>query len=289
MTKLISLILLLSTVLTSQVFGAESYRLNRSIELKRFYRGVLEHIAVLPPGTEVTIDSRSKMGRGTRYEDLNRMIYPSRGEWVELIDFRLNFRPSRGSDLEYADHQVGRGSRHDRFYVSDQLYSLASYVPPARPVYTPRPTYTTTSYNAYEVCYVQPRTQWVTVRDEQARAGRRNTAIGVGAAVAGVLLGNSNDRGTRNLGTVLTVGGAALATVGLVQISNSKDPITTYNEDCRQYYTRDTQVRYVTIQNQRCTTERYYSRSWDREVEYFQTTCSNARYYSFERNSDFWY
>lgn len=290
MKKILTFIFLLSSVF-STAFANETFTLKQSIELKRFYRGVLEHVAVLPPGTRVSVDSYSKLSRGTQYEDVTRRIFRSRGEWVELVDFRLNFRPMRGTDLDYAQMDLERGSRRDRFYISETFYQFSDYFAPPRPapVYTPRPTYTNTGYNSYEVCYVQPRTQWVTVRDEQARAGRRNTAIGIGATVAGILLGNSSDRGTRNLGTVLTVGGAALATVGLVQISSAKDPITTYNDECRQYYTRDTQVRYVTIENQRCTTERYYSRSWDREVEYFQTTCSSQRYYSFERNSQFWY
>lgn len=269
----------------------ELFTLTKSVELKRYYRGVLEHVAILPPGTDVTIDSYSRLSRSTRYEDVTRRIFRSRNEWIELVDFRLNFRPIRGTDLDYAQMDLERRTHRDRFFISETFTHFSDDFAPSSPapIYSPRPIYNHSGYDTYEVCYAQPRTQWVTVRDEQARAGRTNTAIGIGAAVAGILLGNSSDRGTRNLGTVLTIGGAALATVGLVQISHAKDPITTYNDECRQYYTRDTQVRYVTIENQRCTTERYYSRSWDREVEYFQTTCSSQRYYSFERNSQFWY
>lgn len=277
-------LMLALSVLSAQ--ANERFILNGPMELKVLNRGILEHVANLPAGTIIDVSSRDHLPP-MRYVSDSRRILFSRSGWVRVDHFELNFRPRYGSEIEYAEDRMMRNRGYENFYISDVYLQRATpIIPDRRPVH-----YTTTrgNYNSYEVCYTQPRTAWVTVRDDQARVGRRNTAIGVGAAVAGILLGNSNNRDARNVGTVLTIGGAALATVGLVQISNSKDPITVYNEECRQHYVRDPQVRYVTIQNQRCTTERYYSRSWDREVEYFQTTCSSSRYYSFERHSDFWY
>lgn len=281
--------MLFFVVLSAQAF--ERYELTTPIDLKVYYRGVLEHVAQLPVGTQVDVDFMNRLGR-VPYETTpgGRIVHSRRG-WVGVEGIRPVRRPHYGSDLEYAMRRVNARQYDEQFYVSEAIPSLAHFVraprptpPVVRPIHTPAP-----GYNMYERCYVEPRTHWVTQKEEQARHGRRNTAIGAGAAVIGLILGGSNDSGVRNIGTALTIGGAALAAVGLVQMGTAQSPVTVYEQQCDQYYVRDTRVRTVTYQSQRCTTERYYSRSWDREVEYFQTTCSGTTYYSFERNPELWY
>jgi hypothetical protein len=279
-------------LMAMNAWASDLYELRSPMDVKMLYRGVLEHVAVLPAGTVVTVDFFDTLPR-TRYQQQNGRILMSQRGWVSVENIQFSRHPRRGSDQEYALGLLGPRSRASLF-VSEAIPELSRYIgsnnrrpvrPAPAPVYVPaRP-----AYNMYEVCYEQPRTQWVTVKEEQARAGRRNTAIGAGAAIAGIILGGSNNRDVRNIGTAITIGGAALATVGLVQLSNSQGPVTVYDTTCEQYYIRDTRTRTVMINNQRCVTERYYSHSWDRQVEYFTTTCQGSRYYSFERHPDFWY
>jgi hypothetical protein len=271
----------------------DSYRLNQAMDVKILHRGLLEQAVQLPAGTIVEVDFSDSIGP-QRYIERNGRVVMSRGGWVRLRNIELNRAPRYGSELEYGVSRFQQNSRFDDYFISSGIGQMASLIRSNRgyvtsaPVHTTTRTVTTTSFNSYEVCYSQPRTVWVTQNEAQARAGRRNALIGTGAAIAGILLSGSNDRGVSNVGTAIAVGGAAMAVVGLVQVSSSQNPITVHDQRCDQYYTRDTQVRTVYIDNRRCTTERYYSRSWDREVEYFQTTCSGSRYYTFERNSQIW-
>lgn len=293
--KVQSLVALVIFCLSFKAMAYESYRLTSPIDLKVYDRGVMVQLAQLPVGTILEIDQRDRLGP-TRFERQNGSIAYSQRGWVGVVNIELARSPRFHSDLEYAYNRFYRPHRGDRFYVSVAIDQLARYLGstaprrPAPPVYTPAPVPPRGGVNMYEVCYERPRTQWVTTREDQARAGRRNTAIGAGAAVVGIILGGSNNGDLRNLGTALTIGGAALATVGLVQSSNARSPITVYDQSCETYYTRDTRTRTVMISGQRCVTERYYSRSWNHEVEYFQTTCHGGqRFHSFERHPDFWY
>ncbi len=294
MLKFDRFLLLIGLFLSASVANALELRLESSIEVKAFHRGELAHVGTLPGATIISIDEYDTLGP-TFYETKAGHVRRSRGGWVRLkrVENSHIFRPgSLASDVSF---DINRNSRREDFFVSEQVFEIASRlrtevrteVIHSRPV-TRTDVYVDNSFNSYDVCYVQPRNHLVTIKEDQARRGRRNTAIGVGIGVVGILLGGSNDRGVQNLGTAMTIGGAVLATVGLVQWSDSKSVVTTYDERCDRFYTRDTVVREVYLDGRRCHTERYYSRSWDREVEYFQTTCSGARYYSFERHSQIW-
>lgn len=297
MKSVSKLLVLLGTMLTSTWLMASDVRLMENFEIKVYERGELYHVATLPAGTEIRVDDYDSIGPSL-YENKNGRLQHSRRGWIRL-DQVLNahiFR--RGSELSQVSFDINRNSRRERFFVSETIFDGARLIGSGRVTvreevvvtHTParREVYVDHSFNSYDVCYLQPRQHLVTIKEGQARRGRRNTAIGVGIGIAGILLGGSDDRGVQNLGTAMAVGGAVLATVGLVQWSDSKSVVTTYDERCDRFYTRDTTVRQVYIEGQRCSTERYYSRSWDREVEYFQTTCSSGRYYSFERNNQIW-
>lgn len=290
MLKFNRLLLLTCALLSSFVANALELRLSSSIEVKALHRGELSHVGTLPASSVISIDEYDTLG-STFYETKAGDFRRSRGGWVRLrrIENAHIFR--RGSLAEEISYDINRNSRYEDFYVSEQVFEIGSRmrseVIRERPV-TRTEVYVDNSFNSYDVCYVQPRQHLVTIKEDQARRGRRNTAIGVGIGVVGILLGGSDDRGVQNLGTAMTIGGAVLATVGLVQWSDSKSVVTTYDQRCDRFYSRDTVVREVYLEGRRCQTERYYSRSWDREVEYFQTTCSGSRYYSFERNSQIW-
>jgi hypothetical protein len=284
-----SLLTLGLTLSMSVAQASERYRLTTSMGMKSLYRGVLEHVAEIPAGTIVEINLRNQIGPQL-YEDENRRVFNSRRGWISIVNIEPQQRVYAGSELDYAIDRLRR-SRGDMF-ISETIFQNSNYLQPVRrhvPVRDPVVSRPAPGFNSYEVCYVQPRTQWQTLNRQQADRGRTNAVIGGAATIAGLLLGGSDDRGVRNVGTALTLGGAVLATVGLVQMSNARGPVTVYDTRCDQYYRRDPRPRHVTIQNQRCVTERYYSREWNREVEYFTTTCSGATYYSFERNRQIWY
>jgi len=286
--------LILSCFVSLAAQAQERYRLSQPLEVRTMYRGVLEQSMELPTGTILEIDSFENIGRA-RYVTQNGQILTSRRGWVRVHNIELNRQPRYGSELEYGMDRFLRRTSREAYYVSEAIDQLGvrlgrvtRYEPIPQPRVQDRVVVRDTSFNSYEACYTQPRTQWVTMNQRQRSNGNRNALIGTGLAIGGLILSGSNDNGVRDLGRVVAVGGAALAVVGLVQVSNSQSPVTVYDTRCEQYYVRDTQVRTVYIENQRCSTERYYSRSWDREVEYFQTTCSGNRYYSFERNSQIW-
>lgn len=289
--KTLTSLLTLSLTLVISVAQASTarYQLTTSMGVKSLYRGVLEHVAEIPAGTIVDVDLNDQIGPQL-YEDEHRRTMRSRRGWIALVHIEPSRRVHAGSELDYAMERLRRDRRD--IFISETVFDNAHYIQPARRYVEHRDTVITRpapGFNSYEVCYAQPRTQWQTLNREQADRGRNNAVIGGAAAIAGILLGGSNDRGVRNVGTALTVGGAVLATVGLVQMSNARGPVTVYDTRCDQYYRRDPSPRRVVINNQRCTTTRYYSREWDREVEYFTTSCSGSTYYSFERNNQIWY
>ncbi len=294
MLKFNKVLVLLGAMLSCAVANALELRLNSSIEVKSLYRGELVHVGTLPGATIVSIDEYDNLGP-TYYQTRNGDVRRSRGGWVRLSRVENAHIFGRGTLAEQVSYDINRNTRREDFFVSEQVFEIGSRMRSEirTEVVRPRPgtrteVYVDNSFNSYDVCYVQPRQHLVTIKEEQARRGRRNTAIGVGIGVVGIILGGSNDRGVQNLGTAMTIGGAVLATVGLVQWSDSRSVVTTYDQRCDRFYTRDTVVREVYLDGRRCHTERYYSRSWDREVEYFQTTCSGSRYYSFERHSQIW-
>lgn len=293
--------LLLVGLLSAQCLWASDLRMTSTLDVKVYERGQLYHAGTFPAGTEVRIDDNYSIGPSLFETSDGRYLHSKRG-WIRVKRILNPHIFRRGSYAEESAQNINRNSDYQEFFVSAGVYDLSHdirrlprervvvreevYVEPApirREVYVEE-TFT----NSYDVCYLQPRRHLVTMKEEQARRGRRNTAIGVGVGIAGIILGGSNNRDMRNLGTAMTIGGAVLATVGLVQWSDARTVVTTYDQRCDRYYTRDTVVRQVYIEGQRCSTERYYSRSWDREVEYFQTTCSGNRYYSFERNNQIW-
>ena len=275
---LIGLFFSFATPLWASVY--EEYRLNRPMDMRMAYDNSrqLHFIETLPRDTVVIVKRDHQRFRG----------------WLEVTEIRAgSFAIERDRRLQRAQDEMRFASHRDRFYVDDNITRSATYLgrvrqsnhrPPhiPRPV-EPRPYYgSSPSFNAYHVCYEQPYQRWETTNQQQARQGRNNALIGIVGVIGGQIIGG-------DAGNVISVGSALLTGYGLVQMSSAQSPVTYYNTQCDQYYTRDTRVRHHRLEGRSCTTHRYYSRDWNREVEYFRTTCSGSTYYSFERNRNIWY
>jgi hypothetical protein len=113
-------------------------------------------------------------------------------------------------------------------------------------------------------------------RDLQASSGRRNTAVGLGTAVVGTILRGSNSGTVRAIGTGLQIGGAVLATYGLVQIVDASEPLP--HMVCSQNYV--TETRMVTVERQHCETTRYTERFSHRH--YYEVRCETERFITFD-------
>lgn len=266
---LLVLVAFFSLTSTAWASFVEEFRLNHRMEMRVAHgnSGTRLHFAGrLPPGTIVEIDTRERL-RG----------------WLEVRNIRTDDRRvERDRDFQRAQDDL-RYSTRSRFYIESDVTYLGDFVRPYRPappVHPVRPP--SGGFNAYQVCYEQPYQRWHTQNEQQARNGRRNTAIGIIGIIGGQIIGG-------DVGDVISIGSAVLAGVGLVQIASSQSPVTYYDTRCDTYYTRDTRTYRHQLDGRSCTTYRYYSRDWNREVEYFRTTCSGNSFYTFERSSRIWY
>jgi hypothetical protein len=113
-------------------------------------------------------------------------------------------------------------------------------------------------------------------RAVQSDRGTTNTIVGIGAILFGTILQGNNDEDVRNFGTGLAIGGAALATYGLVQIADSSQPLP--HTVCSQNYLRETRI--VMVERQQCETTRYMDRYSSRS--YYEVRCQNDRFVTFE-------
>ncbi len=278
----LAILIFVLTFSFSFALKAEEIRLQTSMDLLVDHRGALEYVATLPANAIIILDTNDRLSPRSYERSDGRMEYSNIG-WVGVSHIINNSRGRHDRDLDYAAYRVNNPVRGEYFYISERVFHRGRNYTPA-----PAPVVIDHFHNDYEVCYERPRTHWVTLKEEQARRGRRNAVVGAGAMIIGTIIGGGSG-GNSDLGNLITIGGAAIATIGLVQISNAQGPVTVYDQRCDRFYTRDTRVRRHRIDNRSCTTERYYSRNWGSEVEYFRTTCSGQVYFSFERNHHYWY
>lgn len=139
-------------------------------------------------------------------------------------------------------------------------------------------------HNEYMTCYERPKTRLVEYTDHrQARRGRNRVLGGLAAIIGGQIVGG-------DVGDAISIVGAGFAIYGAVEVADSQEIIYQDNGyDCRSYYQADRRVYTRTIERQTCTTRRYYSNRWGSTHEYFETTCSNKKFMTFERSADVWY
>jgi hypothetical protein len=138
-----------------------------------------------------------------------------------------------------------------------------------------------------ESCYDRAYNAWREESERRREEGAAKTIIGTGLGVLGqIIAGVSDNDAGRAAGNIVTGVGVGLAAYGMFEMASASFTPPHMMNQCRDFYY--TETRPVVIERQRCTTTRYYSNSWGRTHEYFETRCSTKTYYSFERNSHFW-
>jgi hypothetical protein len=250
------------------------------------YGSPLREYLDLPRGTVITVDEFDTIGRQLMVDRYGNIKRSGRG-WYRVEAVKL-----RGNVSDRALRKMRKLNRHsyDReYYVSQSIERFSRpigggdvYVPPTDVVVRP-------TFDSYNVCYVKAYDRYTALEKKQKiEQGTGQTIIGIGAIVGGLILGQSSDQGAQVVGDILTVGGAFLTAVGMVNIASADDVFI--DSRCRNYYTLDTRrVRRFTSRGQSCVTRRYYSTSWNRTVEYFETTCGSYNYFSFEARREFWF
>jgi hypothetical protein len=170
-----------------------------------------------------------------------------------------------------------------RAYNEGHFRNLRVYEPPRRSTTTTttttvnRDVQTRTVTTCQATNYDDAYRRWDDQRREvQASNGRRNAVVGVGTAVVGTILRGSNNGTARTIGAGLQIGGAVLATYGLVQIVDASEPLP--HMVCSQNYI--TETRMVTVERQQCETTRYTDRYSNRY--YYEVRCETERFVTFE-------
>lgn len=147
-----------------------------------------------------------------------------------------------------------------------------------RPVTTYR-TETTCDVDGYD----RAVDRWRERKEEQRKKGQTRAAVGIAATIGGIILSGSNDRGTRNLGAGLAVGGVLLTSWGLVEISDADMTYPHMDPYCKTNWTQET--RMVVVERQECVTNRYSENTRFSSRYYYEVICSNKRYVTFEEFS----
>jgi len=295
------IIVLLALIVSTLPAMARSVRFTGGADFKiRVFDGnVLREFLEIPVNAVIKYDEYSNIGRQRMVDRAGRTQMSGLG-WFRVETIRIREQVSGRTQMKI--NQLNENSYHRSFYVSQsaverfsrpvrgsQVY-VDTYVPPTQ--YVPpveidvRPT-----FNAYDVCYVKAYDRYTQLEKKQKREqGAGKIAVGVFGTIAGIALGQSDDQVVSGIGTGIAVGGLFLTGLGMVEMASANDQIFV-DSRCRSYYKRDKRVTRFNQRGQTCKTTRYYSRSWRREVQYFETTCSSSRkkYYSFKPHRDYWY
>ncbi len=135
---------------------------------------------------------------------------------------------------------------------------------------------------AYDANYQR----WISEKKRLEDRGRARVIGGAAATILGTILGGSNDRGTRTVGSLLTIGGVVVMVAGAVDINEAKMSLPHVNAACRNYYVPE--VRMVTYEREVCRTTQWTERGWGYNRSYYEVQCSTRTYVSYERNFSPW-
>ncbi len=221
-------------------------------------------------------------------ERLERRSWEDRAYAVDCREFSSSMLVSDclglASRLSYDDSTINcrqRGVRDEaRCRFTKRAYLDGRFAAPA-PVVVHRDVYVanTCSADVYDRAYAR----WSERREEMRRRGQRRAVIGTGVAILGAVLGNSDDRTTRNIGQGLLIGGAYVAAHGLVEMSAADNFYPHLMTGCGDYFVRET--RYVTVESRRCTSVRYTERGFGSSRSYYEVRCQNSSYVTFDHYS----
>ena len=278
------LVMALVLVTSAQVMAKRvTIELNTNAEV---FRGAIrhgDHLITYRPGTRLVIDSGRDEYTGKRFARVIRVKRPNGFNHPARV--RAAFEINDNSDIY--DYFIKVNTMRASTVVNGRNNPRRPVVrpTPSRPVVRPtpsRPVVSRVVYDtySYDRCYQVPMNRYRVIDQKQRDRGNALTVIGIGAGIFGQLIGGTE-------GDIISGVGLGLGIVGLVDLSQSTEVIFDSRTECRQYY--QTEVRYVTIQQRRCETTRYYTSGWGRSTEYFETTCSGDRYMTFERNNQVWY
>jgi hypothetical protein len=123
--------------------------------------------------------------------------------------------------------------------------------------------------------------RWDERREELRRRGRDRAILGTVITIGGIILGGSDDRGTRVAGDLLTIGGVFMVQHGLVEMAVADTWYPHLDPVCGGHYIRET--RRVVVEERHCTTTRYTEHGWNSSRSYYEVNCENRRYVTYER------
>lgn len=123
--------------------------------------------------------------------------------------------------------------------------------------------------------------RWSERREELRRRGRDRAVLGTIITIGGVILGGSDDRGTRIAGDILAIGGTYMISYGLVEMAAADTWYPHLDPSCGGYYRRET--RRVIVEERQCTTTRYTEHGPYSSRSYYEVNCENRRYVTYER------
>jgi hypothetical protein len=214
----------------------------------------------------------------------------------------LSFRRCEATRRAY---MIGR-FEDSEYQVNTTVIHSQPPMPPQPPIYTQPSSSTTTtttttntvsseqvgvqrsgvtcSSSGYDTAFAQ----WQIQRDKQVRAGKKKARIGIGLVAAGVLGNIVAREGTaiNTIGDAALVGGVFVTALGLIEIADANDSVYYPHLTCTGGYL--TETRRVVIDSQTCTTTRYTENYYGGSSRsYYQTTCSNKRYVTYETTTDF--
>ena len=138
---------------------------------------------------------------------------------------------------------------------------------------------TTCDVNGYD----RALENWRMRKEEQRKKGQTRAAVGIATTIGGIILSGSSDRGTRDLGTGLAIGGVLLTSWGMVEMADADASYPHLDPYCKTNWVQET--RMVVVERQECMTTRYSERGRYSSRYYYETTCSNKRYVTFEEFS----
>lgn len=184
-----------------------------------------------------------------------------------------------------------RGDREDqrrceitkRAYFDGRFYDRGV----SRDTHVTTTTVVTNTYSNRTTCdtraYDRALENWRVRKEEQRKKGQTRAAVGIATTIGGIILGASNDRTAQDIGRGLTVGGVLLTSWGMVEMIDADNSYPHLDPYCRTSWTSET--RRVVVERQECMTTRYSEQNRYSSRYYYEVTCQNKRYVTFEEFS----
>lgn len=187
---------------------------------------------------------------------------------------RLAMRDCMITRRSYArgEYDMSRDYDYDRDFDREfDTYTTVTPVTTTTAVTTCGPAYYDSSYQ-----------EWLDATRRQRRRGNTRRAIGIGATILGAIIsGNSRGGAGDVIGGALMVGGVTFATLGMIDLAETRISMPHLRRDCSTNYVQET--RYVVVNRERCRSVRYTERGYGSSRSYYETTCSGRSYVTYKR------